>query len=322
LKTHKKITNSEQESSQQILTNLEEKMSNTSITLNSKESRSLKKSGENGLFKYLREIQKFPILSKEEEFDYGVKFAEKGDKEAAKMLVQSHLRLVAKMATKFRNYGLPTIDLISEGNLGLMQAVKKFDPRKGFRFSTYAMWWIRAYIQDYILRSWSLVKIGTTVAQKKLFFNLHKIKKKIQAVGDKSLLPEHVNKIAKDLGVSNKEVIDMDSRLSQSDTSLNNPIGFDDDAVEVGDMIAANQESQEEISITNQEKSRQEELFRKAFATLNEREQDILMKRQMIENALTLEELSQIYKVSRERIRQIEENAINKIKKEISKLKK
>ncbi len=283
-----------------------------------KSSRDLK-IGESGLIKYLREIQKFPILTKEEEFDYGVKFAEQGDKEAAKMLVQSHLRLVAKMAGKFRNYGLPVVDLISEGNLGLMQAVKKFEPRKGFRFSTYAMWWIRAYIQDYILRSWSLVKIGTTAAQKKLFFNLHKIKKKIKAVGDKSLSKENVNKIAEDLGVSHKEVVEMDSRLSQSDSSLNAPIGFEDDTIEVGDTISSNDPSQEEIAISKQEKSRQEELFKKAFVALNDREKDILIKRQLSENPMTLEDLSQIYKVSRERIRQIEENAIKKIKKIVGK---
>ncbi len=277
------------------------------------------KLGESGLIKYLKEIQKFPILTKEEEFNYGVKFAEQGDKEAAKMLVQSHLRLVAKMAGKFRNYGLPVVDLISEGNLGLMQAVKKFEPRKGFRFSTYAMWWIRAYIQDYILRSWSLVKIGTTAAQKKLFFNLHKIKKKIKAIGDKSLSQENVNKIAEDLGVSHKEVVEMDSRLSQSDSSLNAPIGFEDDTIEVGDTISSNEASQEEIAISKQEKSRQEELFKKAFAALNDREKDILIKRQLSEESMTLEELSQIYKVSRERIRQIEENAIKKIKKIVGK---
>ncbi len=293
-------------------------MSDFSNTLPASKFDSVTKSGDGGLLKYLREIQKFPVLTKEEEFEYGVRFAEKGDKEAAKKLVQSHLRLVAKMASRFRNYGLPVIDLISEGNLGLMQAVKKFDPRKGFRFSTYAMWWIRAYIQDYILRSWSLVKIGTTVAQKKLFFNLHKIKKKIQDFSGKSLLPEHVNKIAQDLGVSQKEVIDMDSRLSQSDTSLNNLVSQDDDSVEIGDMMASDEANQEEIAILNQEKSRREALFRKAFESLNEREKDIIIRRQLSEDAMTLEELSQIYKVSRERIRQIEENALNKIKKIIA----
>lgn len=299
--------------------NKEENMSNLTTLLPAKKLGGLSKSKDAGFLHYLREIQKFPLLTKEEEFEYGEKFAQTGDKEAAKILVQSHLRLVAKMASKFRNYGLPIIDLVSEGNIGLMQAVKKFDPRKGFRFSTYAMWWIRAYIQDYILRSWSLVKIGTTAAQKKLFFNLHKIKKKLGSTEGKALLPQHVQQISDDLGVTKKEVIDMNSRLSQSDTSLNNLVGDEDDAKEVVDLMASNDIGQEEIAIQNQERSRQEALFKKAFATLNEREQDILSKRQMSENPLTLEELSQIYKVSRERIRQIEESAINKIRKEVLK---
>lgn len=282
----------------------------------------LAKTSNNGFLAYLQEIQKFPILTPEEEFKLGVRFAENGDKEAAKAIIQSHLRLVVKMASKFKNYGLPIIELVSEGNLGLMQAVKKFDPHKGFRFATYAMWWIRAYIQEYILRSWSLVKIGTTIAQKKLFFNLHKIKKRIDASSNGTLLPEQVSRIAADLNVSEKEVVEMNSRLSQSDTSLNNLVGDEDDGKEMVDLMAANQASQEEIAISNQEKSRQESLFKAAFATLNEREKDILIKRQMSENSLTLEELSQIYGVSRERIRQIEENAINKIKKEVNRLQK
>ena len=297
-------------------------MSNLATSLNFPAAKSGLTKKTDGFLQYVRQIQKFPMLTPEEEMEYGTRFAKTGDKEAAKMLVQSHLRLVVKMSAKFKNYGLPIIDLVSEGNIGLMQAVKKFDPSKGFRFATYAMWWIRAYMQDYILRSWSLVKIGTTVAQKKLFFNLHKIKKKINAASDKEMLPEHVQQISNDLGVTQKEVIEMNSRLSQSDTSLNNLVGDDDDSREMGDLIASNEISQEEIAITNQTKSRQEILFRKAFANLNEREQDILTKRQMSENSMTLEELSQIYKVSRERIRQIEENAINKIRKEVLKIKK
>jgi len=283
----------------------------------SKQKNDLTKSGEHGFLKYLREIQKFPLLTAEEELKYGKRFAETGDKEAAKMLVQSHLRLVAKMAGKFKNYGLPTIELVSEGNLGLMQAVKKFDPNKGFRFATYAMWWIRAFMQDYILRSWSLVKIGTTLAQKKLFFNLRKIKKRINAV-DATLSQDEIARIASDLNVSPKEVIDMNSRLSQADTSLNKVIGDENDGTEMVDLMASNDENQEEIAIQNQEKSRQEMIFKKAFATLNDREKDILVKRQMSENSMTLEELSQLYGVSRERIRQIEESAINKIKKVVS----
>jgi RNA polymerase sigma-32 factor len=277
----------------------------------------LSRSKDRGFSQYLREIQKFPLLTKEEEQEYGERYAKTGDQEAAKILVQSHLRLVAKMATRFRKYGLPMVDMVSEGNLGLMQAVKKFDPRKGFRFATYAMWWIRAYMQDYILRSWSLVKIGTTAAQKKLFFNLHKIKKKLNTTDGKALQPEQIKQISDDLGVTQKEVVDMDSRLSQSDSSLNNLVGDEDDSAEVVDLIASKDQGQEEIAIENQEKSRQEAAFRKAFANLNDREKDILSKRQLSENPLTLEELSQIYKVSRERIRQIEESAIKKLKKEV-----
>lgn len=290
--------------------------------LTPKKNNDLTKSSEAGFLRYLREIQKFPILTAEEELKYGTRFAETGDKEAAKMLIQSHLRLVAKMAGKFRNYGLPLVDLVAEGNVGLMQAVKKFDPKKGFRFATYAMWWIRAYMQEYILRSWSLVKIGTTLAQKKLFFNLHKIKKRIAASSNGTLLPEEVSRIASDLNVSEKEVSEMNSRLSQSDTSLNNFVGDADDSTEVVDLIASNDDSQEEIAIANQERSRQQEIFKIAFETLNEREKDILIRRQMSEDSMTLEELSQVYKVSRERIRQIEESAIKKIRNEVKRLQK
>lgn len=269
-----------------------------------------------GFSKYLQEINKFPILSAEEEYEYGMRYKKYGDEEAAKKLMQSHLRLVVKMAGKFRQYGLPTVDLVSEGNLGLIQAVKKFDPTKGFRFSTYAMWWIRANIQEYILRSWSLVKIGTTVAQKKLFFNLNKIKKRIDDISDSGFLEsKHIDKISQDLNVSRQEVVDMNSRLQQSDTSLNAKIGDEEDAKEVVDMIAANQETQEEIVIENQERQRQEAMLQKALGTLNEREKDIVIKRQMSEKPMTLEELSQEYNVSRERVRQIESNAISKIKK-------
>lgn len=305
------------------------KMTNITSTTNSMLApikRGLHHSDNSGFLQYLQKIQKFPILTPEEEFEYGVRFAENGDREAARMLVQSHLRLVVKIANKFKNYGLPIVDLVSEGNLGLLQAVRKFDPHKGFRFATYAMWWIKAYIQEYILRSWSLVKIGTTVAQKKLFFNLHKIKKLI-GIQERATLsegnalsPEHISRIATDLNVSEKEVVEMNSRLSQSDTSLNNLVSSDDDSREMVDLMEADQESQEEIAIHNQEKSRQEKMFNAAFAKLNDREKDILIKRQMSENSLTLEELSQIYKVSRERIRQIEENAINKIKKAVEKM--
>ena len=279
------------------------------------------KSSDAGFLQYLKEIQKFPILTAEEEHEYGVRFQKTGDKEAAKMLIQSHLRLVVKIARRFKNYGLPMFDIVAEGNVGLVQAVKKFDPDKGFRFSTYAMWWIRAYIQEYVLRSWSLVKIGTTAAQKKLFFNLRKIKQRIigSNSGTDRLSEENIAKIAKELHVTQKEVIDMDSRLQQPDSSLNNFVSDEEDGAEVIHDLASSEDSQEQIAISNQEKSRQATAFHNALKTLNEREKDILFKRQLSENPLTLEELSQIYKVSRERIRQIEESAINKIKKEVRK---
>lgn len=282
---------------------------------------SIPRSSDAGFAQYLKEIQKFPILTAEEEYKYGVQFQKTGDTEAAKMLVQSHLRLVVKIARRFKSYGLPMFDIVSEGNVGLVQAVKKFDPEKGFRFSTYAMWWIRAYIQEYVLRSWSLVKIGTTAAQKKLFFNLRKIKQRIigSEAGNGRLAPEHIEQISRELHVTPKEVTDMDSRLQQPDSSLNNFIGDEDEGAEIIHELASTDANQEQVAISNQEKSRQALVFKNAFATLNERERDILYKRQMMENPLTLEELSQIYKVSRERIRQIEESAINKIKKEVKK---
>jgi len=269
---------------------------------------------------YLKEIQKFPILTAEEEFNYAKKFKENGDKEAAKMLLQSHLRLVAKIAIKFKNYGLPISDLVSEGNLGLIQAVKKFDPDRGFRFSTYAMWWVKAYIQEYILKSWSLVKIGTTIAQKKLFFNLHKIKRRIKNNDDKNLSEEQIERISGDLNVSKKEVKEMESRLSGSDISIDSPIDDDEESLNIKNSLASHEANQEQIIIENQEKNHREYVLREAFAVLNDRERDILIKRQMSEISMTLEELSKIYKISRERIRQIEQNALDKMKKEIIRL--
>ena len=272
---------------------------------------------DDGFAQYLREIQKFPILTPEQEYEYAVRFARNNDKEAGKILIQSHLRLVVKIAYKFKNYGLPASDLVAEGNIGLIQALKKFEPEKGFRFSTYAMWWIRAFIQDYVLRSWSMVKIGTTSAQKKLFFNLNKIKKKLGINhNENQISSENIAKIASDLNVSKAEVLDMDSRLTQSDKSLNSK--FNDDETEIGDQMSDNSPSQEEIAIKNQEISRQKALFKKAFDQLNDREKEIILKRQLIDDPQTLEELSQYFKVSRERIRQIEENAIKKIKKFIT----
>ena len=272
-----------------------------------------------GFAKYLHEIHKFPLLTPEQEYDYAIRFAEHNDSEAGKMLIQSHLRLVVKIANKFKNYGLPTADLVAEGNMGLIQALKKFEPRQGFRFSTYSMWWIRAFIQDYVLRSWSLVKIGTTSAQKKLFFNLGKIKRKLGVQSNEfGLSQEKIKHIAETLNVSSQEVIDMDSRLTQSDSSLNHKIGEDEESIESMDLLADTRPNQEQISIENQQKEQRRNLFKKAFEQLNLREQEIIFKRQLSEDSQTLEELSQHYKVSRERIRQIEESALKKLKKIIA----
>ena len=272
-------------------------------------------SAEASFYNYLQEIQKFPLLTFEKEQEYGERFQKTGDKQAAKMLIQSHLRLVVKIASQFRRYGLPIVDLVSEGNVGLIQAVKKFNPSKGFRFSTYAMWWIKAYIQEYILRSWSLVKIGTTVAQKKLFFNLNKIKKRLSTNQTGNILPGDLARIAHDLNVSEKEVVEMNSRLQNSDGSLNQIIGDDEDGVEIGDKIASPIINQEQIAINKQEKSRQDILLKQAMLQLNDREKDIIIRRHFVEDQPTLEDLSKIYHISKERVRQIEATALTKIKK-------
>lgn len=271
---------------------------------------------------YLRKIQKFAILTKEEEEYHTKNYYQNHDNNSARILVESHLRLVVKIAGRFKNYGLPIIDLVQEGNLGLIQALKKFEPQKGFRFSTYAMWWIRAFIQDYVLKSWSLVKIGTTNAQKKLFFNLHKIKKRLEIDRSSGRIDDaNIKIISETLNVDCKEVSDMDSRLSQGDYSLNHQIYNDEnDCIEVGDMIASNDENQEQIAISNQELKNKKQIFSLAFDKLNLREQDILKQRHLSETTTTLDDLSKFYKVSRERIRQIEENAIKKIKKEIAQI--
>jgi RNA polymerase sigma-32 factor len=270
------------------------------------------------LTNYLNEINKFPILTPDQELDYAIRFAEQNDHEAGKILIQSHLRLVAKIARKFKNYGLSQADLIAEGNMGLIQALKKFEPRKGFRFSTYSMWWIRAFIQDYILRSWSMVKIGTNTAQKKLFFNLNKIKKRLGIqTPDNSIPHQQAKDIARTLNVSVEDVEYMNTRLTKGDGSLNAKINQDEDN-EISELIIDEKPSQEQIAMENQEKNRQKALFKMAFEKLNPREQEIIFKRQLSEDSQTLEELSQYFKVSRERIRQIEENAIKKLKKFIN----
>ncbi|MFT4717697.1 MAG: RNA polymerase sigma-32 factor [Rickettsiales bacterium] len=262
--------------------------------------------------RYLQEIQKFPILEKGEEYQLALNVVNNNDRKSAGILIQSHLRLVAKMAFQFKKYGLAISDLVSEGNLGLMHAIKKFDPIKGFRFSTYAMLWIKAYMQDYILRSWSLVKIGTNVAQKKLFFNLYKIKKLLQIENNDSISTPNIKRISNDLGVSEGDVIEMDNRLYNSNNSLNNIVPGSNS--EVGEFIESSDPLPEELAINSQESSRRAELVNSAMSLLNDREKDIFIKRNLLEKSVTLYDLGNIYSISSERVRQIEVSAINKIK--------
>ena len=274
-------------------------------------------SSEGNLAVYLQEIKKFPMLTAEEEYMLAKRYKEHGDSDAAHKLVTSHLRLVAKIAMGYRGYGLPVTDLISEGNVGIMQAVKRFDPEKGFRLATYAMWWIRAQIQEYVLHSWSLVKIGTTAAQKKLFFNLRKIKNQLTSIDSGNLSPENVREIATRLDVIEGEVIDMENRLFTSDQSLNVKLGEEHDT-EWQDLIEDKQETHDRIIENKDELNYRRSLFSKAFEVLNEREKEIIKLRKLSENPLKLEDLSKKYKISRERVRQIEEKALEKIQKEIS----
>ena len=274
-------------------------------------------SPEGGLSRYLSEIRKFPMLKKDEEYMLAKRYAEYEDPDAAQKLITSHLRLVAKIAMGYRGYGLPTGEVISEGNVGLMQAVKKFDPEKGFRLSTYAMWWIRASIQEYILRSWSLVKIGTTAAQKKLFFNLRKVKGQIDAVEDGDLLPEHVEHIATKLGVKEDEVISMNRRMSGGESSLNAPMSRDaDGGGEWQDWLVDENAADAEVDLVKSDEfDMRMQLLEEAMAGLNEREQKILQERRLADKPKTLEELSTDFGVSRERIRQIEVRAFEKLQK-------
>ncbi|MBT05422.1 MAG: RNA polymerase sigma factor RpoH [Rhodospirillaceae bacterium] len=271
-------------------------------------------SGESGLSRYLREIRRFPILTKEEEFQLAKDWSDHGDVEAAHKLVTSHLRLVAKIAMGYRGYGLPVSELISEGNIGMMQAVKRFDPDRGFRLATYAMWWIRAAIQEYILHSWSLVKIGTTAAQKKLFFNLRKLKHQLRAIDEGDLPPETVATIADKLDVPEHEVINMNRRLAAPDHSLNAPLRADgENDAEWQDWLEDPTPNQE-VEITDaDELYHQRKMLESALSELNERERHIFTQRRLIEEPMTLEELSQIYNISRERVRQIEARAFEKI---------
>lgn len=276
-------------------------------------------SGDTTLAGYMSQISKFPYLTQDEEQDLAQKWCEDGDIKAAHKLVTSHLRLVVKIATNYKNYGLPIMDMVAEGNIGLMQAVKKFDHKKGFRLSTYAMWWIKASIQEYVLHSWSLVKIGTTAAQKKLFFNLRKMKNRLDKVDNNTLSPSEVQQIASDLDVSEREVLEMDSRLTQSDQSLNAPaLGFEEDSGEMIDYVANEDESHELVLAASQDLDYKKALLFKAMESLNERERDIIMKRRMTEPAVTLEDLSQTYEISRERVRQIENRAMEKLQEAVT----
>ena len=278
---------------------------------------------EGGLNRYLQEIRKFPMLEPEEEYMLAKRWVECEDTEAAHKMVTSHLRLAAKIAMGYRGYGLPQAEVISEANVGLMQAVKRFDPEKGFRLATYAMWWIRASIQEYILRSWSLVKLGTTSAHKKLFFNLRKAKARIGALEDGDLRPEHVQKIANDLNVSEDEVISMNRRLSGGDASLNATISADGEgAAQWQDWLEDEDADQATEYEERDELEMRRELMAEAMAVLNEREQDILTQRRLMDNPVTLEELSGQYDVSRERIRQIEVRAFEKLQKKMQELAK
>ncbi|WP_419808699.1 RNA polymerase sigma factor RpoH [Sphingomonas sp.] len=275
---------------------------------------------EAGLNRYLAEIKKFPLLQPEQEYMLAKRFSEHGDPDAAAQLVTSHLRLVAKIAMGYRGYGLPTSELISEGNIGLMQGVKKFEPDRGFRLATYAMWWIRASIQEYILRSWSLVKMGTTAAQKKLFFNLRRMKSKLDAFEDGDLSPENVRKIATDLGVQEDEVVSMNRRMAMGgDTSLNVQVGEEGDA-QWQDWLKDDGPLQDHVVAEAQEADVRHGMLVDAMDDLNDREKHILTERRLTDDPKTLEELSQVYGVSRERVRQIEVRAFEKLQKAMMRL--
>ena len=267
-----------------------------------------------GLTKYLSDIKKFPMLSAEEEYMLAKNWRSRGDLKSAQKLITSHLRLVAKIAMGYRGYGLPVSELVSEGNIGLMQAVKKYDPEKGFRLATYAMWWIKASIQEYVMRSWSLVKIGTTTAQKKLFFNLKKLKNKLAITNTGDLSPKNLKEISKTLNVKEEEVVSMNRRLFAREKSLNDPIN-DGDGTEWQDWIVDENLDQELKLSQSQELAERKELMDDSMSILNSREKEILIARKLSENISTLEDLSKKYKISRERIRQIETKAFEKLQK-------
>jgi RNA polymerase sigma-32 factor len=274
--------------------------------------------GSVGLARYLEEIRRFPMLEPGEEYMLAKRWQQHGDADAAEQLVTSHLRLVARIAMGYRGYGLPIGEVISEGNVGLMQAVKRFDPDKGFRLATYAMWWIRASIQEYILRSWSLVKMGTTAAQKKLFFNLRRAKSQLQALEEGDLKPDQVKTIARRLGVSEEDVVSMNRRLG-GDASLNAPVRADTEAGEWQDWLVDDAPDQEEILVQSEELDRRRTYLSSALTTLNDRERRIFEARRLSESPATLEDLSSEFGVSRERIRQIEVRAFEKVQKAVQK---
>jgi RNA polymerase sigma-32 factor len=275
-------------------------------------------SPEGSLSRYLQEIRKFPMLEPNEEYMLGKSWREHGDRDSAHKLVTSHLRLVAKIAMGYRGYGLPVAELIAEGNIGLMQAVKRFEPERGFRLATYAMWWIRANIQEYILRSWSLVKMGTTASQKKLFFNLRKIKGQIQAIDEGDMRPEQVKKIATALNVPEQDVISMNRRLAAPDNSLNAPVRMDGDG-EWQDWLVDDTVDQETELAQREELDARRALLGSAMDQLNERERHIITQRRLVEDPVTLEDLSKEYGISRERVRQIEVRAFEKLQKAVRK---
>jgi RNA polymerase sigma-32 factor len=273
--------------------------------------------GEGSLQRYLQEIRLFPMLTPEEEYLFGKQVREHGNREAAERLITSHLRLVAKIAMGYRGYGLPIGEVISEGNIGLMQAVKKFEPEKGFRLATYAMWWIKASIQEYVLRSWSLVKMGTTSSQKKLFFNLRKLKSRINALEEGDLRPEQVKFIAKKLGVPEQDVVSMNRRLS-GDASLNSQLRADGDGDgEWQDWLVDDTDSQETVMVRNEEAGLRNGMLSEALTKLDERERRIIEARRLQEDPATLDDLSKEFSVSRERIRQIEVKAFEKLQKAV-----
>lgn len=275
-------------------------------------------SPEINLARYLQNIRKYPILTQEEEYTLAKKYKETGNKDVAYQLITSHLRLVVKVVSRYKGYGLPISEMISEGNIGLIYAIDKFEPDKGFRFSTYALWWIKASVQKYILNSWSLVKLGTTAAQKKLFFNLRKIKNSLNLMDDRELSSDILKDIARSLDVSVQEVTEMNTRLKSHDGSLNSPVDSDSErTAEWMDFISDSKPNQEERYAYKETMNYRRKLFNQAIMVLNPREKDILFKRRMSDETITLEDLSQAYNISKERVRQIELNSIRKISKAI-----